>query len=282
MNLLFSITKNYIRQLETVLFSIRENNKNKDFIIYLLTDDKGSLHAFKKLNDFCSQISMKLEIIQVPSTTFSHAPKTSRYPQMIYYRLVAQNFLPATIDRILYLDCDLLCLNSFDKLYNIDFQDKLYVAASHTESIRIGNTFNKIRLGNYDAENYFNSGVLLMNLNKIREEVHLSDIYNFIDQNSLQLFLPDQDILNALYGDKIKSIPDIYYNYDTRFFGAYKLLNGGNINLDWIAENTVFLHFCGRDKPWQKNYTGKFAALYKYYRWLAYREINLKKMKQNT
>ena len=36
-------------------------------------------------------------------------------------------------------------------------------------------------------------------------------------------------------------------------------------DLDWVIENTVFLHFCGKDKPWRKDYKGRYAALYKHY-----------------
>ncbi|EHN59789.1 glycosyltransferase family 8 protein [Oenococcus kitaharae] len=273
MNLLFSITDNYIHQLETTLFSIKCNNTEQQFDVYVLLANTENSDNLINLKIFCRKLGMILHLIQVPSSAFAAAPKSSRYPQTIYYRLIAQNFLPKQIDRILYLDCDLLCLNPFKDFYESAFQDNLYTAASHTENIKIGRTFNKIRLGNYDVDNYFNSGVLLMNLKLIRQQVNLADIYHYIDSKSLQLFLPDQDILNALYGDKIKAVADVLYNYDTRYFSAYKLLNGGTTDLDWVVQNTVFLHFCGQGKPWHKSYSGKFAALYKYYQWLVQRDV---------
>ena len=75
---------------------------------------------------------------------------------------------------------------------------------------------NKVRLKNYESEGYFNSGVLLMNLTQLRQEVKEKEIAAFIQKNQLNLFLPDQDILNGLYGDRILGIPDQLYNYDVR------------------------------------------------------------------
>ncbi|VDK14489.1 hypothetical protein OAL24_00088 [Oenococcus sicerae] len=271
MNLLFSITENYTKQLRTTLFSIRANNPQDAFDVYLILDGHLSKQV-DGLSDFCRSLNMKLHLIQIPEKLFAKAPKTKRYPKTIYYRLIAQNFLPDSLNRILYLDCDLICLNPFGAFYHLDFENKLYAAASHFENIKISSTFNKIRLGNYDSDNYFNSGVLLMNLKMLRQTVNINDIYAYIKKNSLQLLLPDQDVLNALYGNQIKSVADTYYNYDTRYFSAYKLLNDGLTDLDWITKHTVFLHFCGPYKPWNKSYNRKFAALYKHYEWIANRD----------
>lgn len=81
----------------------------------------------------------------------------------------------------------------------------------------------------------------------------------------MELLLPDQDVLNALYGSKILSIEDSKWNYDARNYSNYLLRSGGKENLAWVMENTVVLHFCGRDKPWKKNYRRRFGALYRHY-----------------
>lgn len=72
-------------------------------------------------------------------------------------------------------------------------------------------------------------------------------------------------MLNALYGHLTIQIPDELYNYDARYNVLYYARSKGEWDLDWVIENTVFLHFCGRDKPWLKEYHGRYAALYKHY-----------------
>jgi len=84
-------------------------------------------------------------------------------------------------------------LNTLSHLYAKDLGDKLYAAASHSDlTVNMTEQFNKLRLGNYEAESYYNSGVLLMNIDAIRQKVKATDIFNYISANRASLFLPDQ------------------------------------------------------------------------------------------
>ncbi len=78
--------------------------------------------------------------------------------------------------------------------------------------------------------------------------------------------LPDQDVFNALYGSQTLPLDDRIWNYDSRHYTNYKVKDAGNADMDWVMEHTVMLHFCGKNKPWKKSYSGRFAALYKHYR----------------
>lgn len=166
---------------------------------------------------------------------------------------MAHKFLPETLDRILYLDADMLCLNDFSSLYDMELGDQLYAAASHNTDGKFLDYVNKLRLKNVELESsYFNTGVLLMNLPAIRKVVHQQTILDYIMQNRGRLILPDQDILNGLYANLVKSIPDEIYNYDARYSLIYQLKSRNEWDLEWVINHTVFLHFAGRDKPWKK------------------------------
>jgi lipopolysaccharide biosynthesis glycosyltransferase len=116
---------------------------------------------------------------------------------------------------------------------------------------------------------YYNSGVLLMNLEAQRKRVDEREIFDFVEKNRVKLLMPDQDALNALYAKEIKSVDPRIYNYDARCYKYYKLVSEGLYDLDYVIGNTIFLHFCGKRKPWKKNYKGKFASLYAYFKHLA-------------
>jgi Lipopolysaccharide biosynthesis proteins, LPS:glycosyltransferases len=262
MNLLFAIDDNVVKQMLTTLYSVKMNTKG-EFDIYVLQKDK--LKQTKLIQDFCDREGMNYHPIIVDGTRFKNAPITDRYPATIYYRLLAQDYLPK-IDRILYLDADILVINDLHTLYNLDLGDNLYAAASHSAlTSNMTEPFNKVRLGNYEAESYYNSGVLLFNLPKIRQVVKADDIFKYIKENELTLFLPDQDVLNGLYGHQIMKIPDELYNFDARMSALYFAIGDGKWDLDWVIDNTVILHFCGRDKPWKNDYRGRYAGLYKHY-----------------
>jgi UDP-glucose:(galactosyl)LPS alpha-1,2-glucosyltransferase len=262
MNLLFAIDNTFIEQLKTTLYSIRLHT-TQPLTIFVLQEEK--LAQTDELQQFCQRLAMVYHPVIIGSgSIFKEAPVSDRYPESIYYRLLAQNYLPEELNKILYLDADILCINDLQPLYDLPMGDNLYAAASHSKLTEVTTVINKVRLKNYESEGYFNSGVLLMNLAQIRQEVKEKEIATFIQKNQLNLFLPDQDILNGLYGDRILAIPDQLYNYDVRKNLTYEAISFGQWDLDWVISHTVLLHFCGKDKPWNKGYKGRYGALYKY------------------
>ena len=109
------------------------------------------------------------------------------------------------------------------------------------------------------------SGVLLMDLERARKEIHAEELFSYVKEHAKELLLPDQDVLNALYGRRILEIDDSIWNYDARNYNNYLLRSAGVCDMDWVMENTAVLHFCGRAKPWQKGYIHRFGVLYKHY-----------------
>ena len=190
----------------------------------------------------------------------------------MYYRLLSAQVLPEKLDRVLYLDPDVLVINPVRPLYDTDLEGNLMAAATHTGLLAgITDPVNRVRLENYEAEAYYNSGVLLMDLEAMRREVRPSDIFDYAREHADILLLPDQDILNGLYGARILGVDDSLWNYDARRFDRYRLVSQGEKDMDWVAEHTAILHFCGKRKPWNRSYQGRFAALYKHYQRLAQR-----------
>lgn len=262
MNFLFSIDNNFVDQLATVLFSIRMNSKPCKIDIYVIQEEK--LKRTADLEKICDQLNITYHPIFVDQNLFKDAPTTDRYPTIIYHRLLAQEMLPEKLHKILYLDADTLVINDIQSLYNTDISKYLYASAIHSSITNTTEIINKVRLQNFEANGYYNSGVMLINLDLVREKVNDQDIFNYIKTHTL--LLPDQDVLNALYSKDIKEIPDELYNFDIRKDRIYETISSGKWNLDWVIKNTVILHYCGRDKPWYPNNNkGRLTALYKNY-----------------
>ena len=183
----------------------------------------------------------------------------------MYFRLCAHQFLPSGVERILYLDPDIVCINPISDFFHMDMGNHLFVAAEHSQTTKIVRPLNKFRLKTPNAKGYFNTGVLLMNVALMRERVQIDEIFQFIEENKYKLILPDQDILNALYWDLIMPVDEYIYNYDARYYDFARLYPALKYDLDWIKKNTKFIHFCGKDKPWQEDYTGKLKMFYTFY-----------------
>ena len=201
----------------------------------------------------------------MPEGLLAGAPVSDRYPTEMYYRLFAAHYLPQQLDRILYLDPDLVVLNSLRKLYEIDFGDNLFAAASHIES-RAFRDLNRLRLNLPEQTSYINSGVMMMNLKLLRNE-STQEIIDYINEHKNALLLPDQDVLNALYAGRIIELDPMIYNLGDKYFyfKNVKLPREERFDLEWVRRNTVVVHYYGRNKPWKENYLGVLGVFYQHY-----------------
>ena len=103
MNILFSINAKFIDLTKTCIRSIIRFDKNIDF--YILHHDLNQKHMDDLRRSF---LECTFYFIEVKEEEFKGFPISSRYPLEIYYRLFASDLLPKTLDRILYLDVDIV------------------------------------------------------------------------------------------------------------------------------------------------------------------------------
>lgn len=260
-----------------MLKSLFLNTPRTLFHIYMIHDDLDP-EAIEFVRGFCEKNLAKLIPIRVPDGLFDSAPVNFYYSRAMYYRLLAFNMLPANLDRILYLDPDILAINSVRPLYDMDISPYLFAAAAHVGLTNLATYVNQVRLSSFDSEHYYNSGVLLMNLRQQRKEIDPEKLFMYVRDHGDELILPDQDVLNVLYGKRILALDAEIYNYDCRCYETYLLKSLGTTTMDWIMQNTVLLHFCGKKKPWTSRYSGRFGMLFKHYTRLAERHFTVQKM----
>ena len=269
-DLLVSLDENYLPQLRVMLYSASLNNPGVNFRVFLL--HRGfSAEQLSSLSRQLEALDMELRAVRVDERLFESAPVMKQYPQEMYYRLLAAQLLPEDMDRVLYLDPDILVINPLTPLWRLDMGSKLFAAAAHTGMTELANNVNRLRLGT--ERDYFNSGVLLIDLARCRAEVNPEEIFSYVSEHAEELLLPDQDILNALYSSRILELDDALWNYDARNFKNYLMRSNGAADMEWVIENTAVLHFCGRAKPWKPHYRHRFGMLYLHYEQLTRRAL---------
>lgn len=267
-DVLVTFDRNYIPPFRTMLKSLVINNPGEQFHIWLL-HSRIPAEDLRNLEKYCHENHVEFSSIQVEHSMFQNAPITDRYPQEMYYRLMAPHLLPISLNKVLYLDPDILVMNPVRPLWTLEMGEHTFVAASHSGITDITNSVNRIRLGtNHD---YYNSGVMLIDLGKARTIVKGEDIFQCVREHEMMLVLPDQDVFNYLYGTQTLQVDDAIWNYDARNYYSYLIREAGACNLEWVAKHTVFLHFCGTNKPWLSDSTGRFDMLYKHYMQIASR-----------
>lgn len=267
-DLLTTLNENYLPQLQVMLTSLAMNNPNDTFALILLHSgiSEEKLHSVKQQ---CDAYGYTFLPTVVDDVLFRKAPVTKQYPKEMYYRLLAPQLLPKEIKRVLYLDPDTLIINPLRPLWETDLQGNLFAAAAHTGKTELANNVNQLRLGT--EQDYYNSGVLLMDLELGRKEIIPEQIFQYVEQHGKELILPDQDVLNAMYGDKILPLEDAVWNYDARNYSNYMLRSGGVYDMPWVMQHTAILHFCGKEKPWHPLYLHRFGILYQHYMQIARR-----------
>lgn len=264
MKILVTFDENYAAPFKTMMKSLAINNAGEDIIVYLLYSEKDiKQETLEDLIRYCASYGVVFKPCVIDNAIFEEYKVNKHYSSAMYYRLLATEFLPNDIDRIIYLDPDILVINSLSPLWELELpKNKFFAAASHTEAL--ADNINMIRL-NTETE-YFNTGVLLMDLKKIRAKITFEELVREIQEVDNFLILPDQDIFNVLFSDNTYSIPDEVWNYDARYYSKYLLQSNREYDLDWVMKNTVILHFCGKKKPWKtKTINTKFDSLYKHY-----------------
>lgn len=259
MNLLFTLNKKYIPQLIILLKSIIKSNPDTKFNVYIISKDLNELDL-SKINENFQNENLVFSLIKFDDTELITSPTSRRYPLEIYYRLFASKVLPNNIDRILYLDPDIVVINKLDELYNMDFEDNYFIGATHVRGFL--RKLNEIRVRAPKDAHYINTGVMLMNIERLRLEQKIEEVYEYIEKNKNNFTLPDQDILCGLYGDRVKLINQYIYNLSDRMIVIKNITSKDKIDLNWVKYNTVIIHYCGRNKPWNKKYRGILDCFY--------------------
>lgn len=259
LNLLFTLNKNYIHILKNCIKSLLRFKAQEKYSIYIMHSDLTE----NETNDLKSSFpSADFSFIYMDKELFSDFPENKRYPKEMYYRIFAADFLPQTMDKVLYLDPDIIVINPIDEFYSRDLGDNFYMACSHTRKFLT--KVNMLRLGVDEDYPYINSGVMLMNLKELRKHQKKEEILSYINDKGKNLILPDQDIITALYGGKTIIADSLKYNMSDRLLSFHNASPANKkIDLDWIRKNTVIIHYFGKNKPWKENYKGILDCFYK-------------------
>ena len=246
-NIIFSSDNNYAQFMGVTICSLFENKKCKNNIdIYVL--DGGIKKGNKyKLSILENKYKFKINYIKIDKKIFKDFHIFGHFTQAAYYRIIIPNLLP-NLNKVLYLDCDIIINTDINNLYSIDI-DNYYLAA-----IDEGVKDRQIDLNIPINSNYFNSGIMLMNLKKWRDSNIINDLIVFIKLNPKKLIACDQDALNALLYKK-------WLNIDKRFNYTSLLYYNNPIKI----ENIFILHFTGL-KPW--NYLCPHPLKYTYFYYL--------------
>ena len=256
MDILLTLNRNYLSIALIMLFSLWKNNSDEKIRVFVISRDL-EMPDFNPLRES----GMEFSLIR-PSMNLESAITTKRYPEEMYYRLFAFSILPESVDKVLYLDPDIIVRKSLKELYDLDTGTAYVAGCTHVRELLT--KINSMRLKTDESKAYLNTGVLLMNLALLRKDFTKEEIVHTIMENRPRLLLPDQDVLVILFRDRIMTIDSFRYNLSDRIYSLCRL-EDRNINIESVKKNTAIIHYCGRNKPWREGYHGELGQFFNEY-----------------
>lgn len=173
------------------------------------------------------------------------------------YKFFVANIL-SDVDQVLYLDGDIIINKDLSDLFEIDLTDMYLAAVDDMGDEYTDNGYSKmaVRIGLY-GQMYFNSGVMLLNLKRMREDqIHRQLVKYKLDQTN---YFMDQDALNYIMGSKRIRLP-YQFNFRTALFNVMEIeeissrfFNGEYLDISTCLASQTIIHMSDRLKPWKYN-----------------------------
>lgn len=232
----FCVNDGYIKQLGTVLISLLKSNPKQQFEAYILSSDLSdqSRRRLSKIKMVFPNIDLRF--ISVDETAFNGLNLTIDYiSKETFYRYLIPNLIP-DVDKILYLDADLIVKGDISGLWETDLGDCYLAGCSDTYIEKRG---YKNKIGLKADELYINAGVLLMNAREMRRQGIGKALILKTKELAGQIAYQDQDVLNLVCRNKIKQVDGIYNFAMADIRSAKEKI-----------KRAVIIHYTGAKKPW--------------------------------
>lgn len=259
--------RNYLPHIATLVQSLAANHGGKDVTVHFLHDTTVDAEQLALLRAQVEQLGMQLACHLPSESQLAGFPGTTRYPQVVWFRVLLPELLP-DVERVLYLDADTLVLQSLLPLWHLDLSGLSLAAVEDVIGPRHIHVPTEIGLAS--PRDYFNSGVLLMNLKEMRANNFCGRMKS-LNVNQLATEFPDQIALNIVANGKWLHLHP-KWNCMTPFIeGTERFLDMPDRNLQQqqASASPCIVHFEGfwqRAKPWQYRCNHPHQWLYLHYR----------------
>ena len=239
----FSVNDAYSPFLATAIHSIRENaSPDFDYNIHILTDDISTENRRKLASLGTEQFRIHFHPLTELLKSLPAVDKLSQHcfgafsSLTIYFRLFISDLFPQ-YDKGIYLDADLVVPGDISRLYAERLGRKLVGAVADYSIQKIAPFMQYIdQYVGVDHRNYVNSGVLLLNMKRLRE-VNLSGRFlSWVEKYGLETVAPDQDYLNALCWDGIQYLDPNWNAMPSECMS--------------VMDDPQIIHFNLASKPW--------------------------------
>lgn len=244
----YGIDRNFLYGCGISIASLLKTNSDISFSFHVFTDyfDDEQSRLFKALAE---QYKTSIKIYLVDCEQLKSLPSTKNWSYATYFRFIIADYFSNQLERMVYMDADIMCQGSLKPLLNIQFEyNQVAAVVPERDSVWWQKRADALGVPSI-ASGYFNAGFLILNLVNWSKFDISTKAMELLSQDSVKAKLSylDQDILNMLLTGKV-----IYLDgkYNTQYSINYELQKGKKENP--ITPDTVLIHYIGPTKPWHE------------------------------
>lgn len=295
MNVLYASDDNYAGILGISILSLLENNQSmKEIRVYIINDDISEENCLK-IESVFKKYNRPLPIwkkTRCINEVLDMKIYEDRFSQTQFARLFLEEIVEETDNKVLYLDCDVIINDSLDELWNMDLKGKVGAV--------LADAFSPLYRKNIGLEKddlMFNSGVMLIDMKKWREECIGHQLWAFIRAYKGKVQQGDQGVLNAVLNRKV-CLLEPRYNWITNYsaFSYEDMLTYrkpvniySKAEIEEAGNAPCIIHYTSSfmvARPWEEGKEHPYKSVWNKYREMSpwsegiYKEKRMKKWKK--
>lgn len=232
MNILYQFNEKYAPYAGVSMTSLFENNKQAESIVVYVLGEELSDSSVDRLNALSKKYGRqilfidtkalveKMKALNMPTYRGSYAANMRLFVDYLFEEAdnAGRKSHPS---RLLYLDADTVVTGSLEKLFNTDADNSEAGALQSESGFEIKtlgmvydtlSNFHKYAIGLTGDEGYYNSGVILIDVDKWIDKQYTEKIVDHVKNVRAQYPSPDQDLINVVVRDEISPLP-VEYNF---------------------------------------------------------------------
>ena len=240
---LFCCDPGYYQHLAVALVSLLLSNASNFLDIHLISSRQDSVLESKLIRSLDAYDNFHLQVYywNNKQNLYTSYHITSE----AYTRLFAANILDISIDKILYLDSDLIVVDDLMGLWRTDVRDHALAAVPDPFGL-----WRREALGMPREGSYVNSGVLLLNLARWRADDLTRRLADHVGREGSHLVFHDQDAINAVLHAATKILP-YRWNLQARMLRHWRLTSlADHAAIARAARSPAIIHYTSARKPW--------------------------------
>ena len=264
----------YVKPLAVTLHSAASSLQANNHLHVVLMDGGISENSYQGLRETLLDLPISIHVLKINRTEISDLTTSHHITHTAYFRLLAGRLLPDSISKVIYLDSDVLVREDLTNLWNLEIGEHYclaatdiacpfidaYEAVQRQPEIRSSVPYlaaispipNWRELGLSGAAPYFNSGVMVLNLDRWRRERVDQQLLQCLRKNAAYVWCWDQYALNVVFSGQWGQLP-ARWNQGAHVFEYPSELHSPIDRHEFIEmrDRPAVIHYTTEFKPWK-------------------------------